>query len=89
MEVPAFLVVKYIIFFFFLPPIPAHRGPEKDTQNTIKPTTLVLVSARHFDKSPVKMMHYQGEMSLKALLGHKSKVREGYGEAAPLDGTVS
>lgn len=24
---PAFLVVKYIIFFFFLPPMPAHRGP--------------------------------------------------------------
>lgn len=31
-QVPAFLVVKYIIFFFFLPPIPAHSGPETDTQ---------------------------------------------------------
>lgn len=29
---PAFLVVKYIIFFFFFPPIPAHRGPETDIQ---------------------------------------------------------
>lgn len=43
-KVPAFFVVKYIIFFFFLPPIPAHKGPETDskTQNTIKPPTLVL-----------------------------------------------
>lgn len=24
---PAFLVVRYIILFFFFPPMPAHRGP--------------------------------------------------------------
>lgn len=27
MVLPAFLVVRYIILFFFFPPMPAHRGP--------------------------------------------------------------
>ena len=36
-ELPAFLVVRYIIFFFFFPPMPAHRGPadiSTDSGNT-------------------------------------------------------
>lgn len=32
---PAFFVVKYIILFFFLPPIPAHKGPGTDSSRTI------------------------------------------------------
>lgn len=31
---PAFFVVKYIILFFFLPPIPAHKGPRTDSSRT-------------------------------------------------------
>lgn len=37
--VPAFFVVKYIIFFFFLPPIPAHRGPETERNTQYNKTS--------------------------------------------------
>lgn len=62
MCLPAFFVVKYIILFFFLPPIPAHKGPRKDSRSTINYPTSGAQSTNDGSKAVIKMMHDRGKM---------------------------
>lgn len=54
--IPAFFVVKYIILFFFLPPIPAHKGPGMDSSSTINYPASGALSMSDTSKAAIKMM---------------------------------
>lgn len=58
---PAFFVVKYIILFFFLPPIPAHKGPRIESRNTINYPTSGAQSTSDASKAIIKMMYERGK----------------------------
>lgn len=61
---PAFFVVKYIILFFFLPPIPAHKGPGRDSRSTINYPTSGAQPTSDGSKAVIKMMYDRGENAL-------------------------
>lgn len=59
---PAFFVVKYIILFFFLPPIPAHKGPTIDSGNKINYPTSDTQYVNDASKALMNIMYGAGKM---------------------------